>query len=131
MTTTVEDFVVYGKVGTQAQTYCTDKDEENDYSNNFKFHSILSEEVSGSDNETVEVKETTSGWKSYGRWILLGAGALILLVGGGVLIFSGSGKKPKKTEKSAEKAPEKTAEAPEKQTETAEQPETAAHEETK
>lgn len=131
MTTKVEDFVIYGKVGTQAQTYCTDKDEENNYSNNFKFHSILSEEISGSDNETVEVKETTSGWKSYGRWILLGAGALILLVGGGVLIFSGSGKKPKKAEKSAEKAMEKTAEAPEKQTENAEQPETASQEDTK
>ncbi len=46
MTTKVEDFVIYGKVGSQAQTYCTAVDSENDYSNNFKFRSVMSEEVS-------------------------------------------------------------------------------------
>ena len=95
MTTKVEDFVIYGKVGSQAQTYCTAVDSENDYSNNFKFRSVMSEEVSGSDSNTVEVTEKENLWQSYGRWILLGAGAVVLLVGGGILIFAGGGKKKK------------------------------------
>lgn len=70
-------------------------DSENDYSNNFKFRSVMSEEVSGSDSNTVEVTEKENLWQSYGRWILLGAGAVVLLVGGGILIFAGGGKKKK------------------------------------
>ncbi|MFR4393212.1 MAG: leucine-rich repeat domain-containing protein [Ruminococcus callidus] len=93
MVTKVQDFVIYGKVGSQAEVYCTAEDSENDYSNNFKFRSVMSEEVSGSDSNTVEVTEKENLWQSYGRWILLGAGAVVLLVGGGILIFAGGGKK--------------------------------------
>ncbi|MFR4476402.1 MAG: hypothetical protein ACLT3Y_03780, partial [Ruminococcus callidus] len=95
MVTKVQDFVIYGKVGSQAEVYCTAEDSENDYSNNFKFRSVMSEEVSDTENTAVAVEETESGWQKYGKWILLGAGALVLLIGGGVLIFAGGGKQKK------------------------------------
>jgi len=42
----------------------------------FKFRSVMSEEVSDTENTAVAVEETESGWQKYGKWILLGAGAL-------------------------------------------------------
>ena len=122
MVTKVQDFVIYGKVGSQAEAYCTAEDSENDYSNNFKFRSVMSEEVSDTENTTVAVEETESGWQKYGKWILLGAGALVLLIGGGVLIFAGGGKQ-KKSGKAAKKDPQSV--------ERAEKPEAADHEDTK
>ena len=81
----------------------------------------MSEEVSGSDSNTVEVTEKENLWQSYGRWILLGAGAVVLLVGGGILIFAGGGKKKKTASlKKNDKAEEKT-----------EETETEPHEDTK
>ena len=97
MTTSVKDFVVYGTVGSQAQIYCTDSDSEHDYANSFTFRSVMSEEVEDSDN-TVEVEsKEKSGWQEYGKWILMGAGVLVLLAGGMVLILSGRGKKEAKS----------------------------------
>lgn len=115
METKVNGFVVYGSVGSQAQAYCTAEDSENDYANNFTFRSVMSEEVDG-DNNAVQVEsKEKSGWQEYGRWILLGAGALVLLIGGAVLIFTSSGKKKSKqaeaasAEKEAEKVPDEDA----------------------
>lgn len=122
MVTKVQDFVIYGKVGSQAEAYCTAEDSENDYSNNFKFRSVMSEEVSDTENTAVAVEETESGWQKYGKWILLGAGALVLLIGGGVLIFAGGGKQ-KKSGKAAKKDTQSV--------ERAEKPEAADHEDTK
>lgn len=106
METPVDDFVVYGTVGSQAQTYCTDSDSENNYSNSFIFRSVMSEEAEESEDAEsavqVETKET-SPLQQYGKWILLGAGALILLIGGLLLIFGGKGKKSEKPSKKAEK----------------------------
>lgn len=104
METPVDDFVVYGTVGSQAQTYCTDSDSENNYSNNFTFRSVMSEEVESEDTAVkVETKET-SPWQQYGKWILLGVVVLVLLIGGLLLVFGG---KRKKSEKSAKKADKK------------------------
>ena len=114
MVTKVQDFVIYGKVGSQAEAYCTAEDSENDYSNNFKFRSVMSEEVSDTENTAVAVEETESGWQKYGKWILLGAGALVLLIGGG---------KQKKSGKAAKKDTQSV--------ESAEKPEAADHEDTK
>ena len=122
MVTKVQDFVIYGKVGSQAEAYCTAEDSENDYSNNFKFRSEMSEEVSDTENTAVAVEETESGWQKYGKWILLGAGALVLLIGGGVLIFAGGGKQ-KKSGKAAKKDTQSV--------ESEEKPEAADHEDTK
>ena len=122
MVTKVQDFVIYGKVGSQAEAYCTAEDSENDYSNNFKFRSVMSEEVSDTENTAVAVEETESGWQKYGKWILLGAGALVLLIGGGVLIFAGGGKQ-KKSGKAAKKDTQSV--------ESKEKPEAADHEDTK
>ena len=122
MVTKVQDFVIYGKVGSQAEAYCTAEDSENDYSNNFKFRSVMSEEVSDTENPAVADEETESGWQKYGKWILLGAGALVLLIGGGVLIFAGGGKQ-KKSGKAAKKDTQSV--------ESKEKPEAADHEDTK
>lgn len=94
MQTQVADFVIYGDVGSQAQTYCTDTDPENDYENHFIFRTRLAAEESGDDDEEepvhVEQKEGTGN--SIWKWILLGAGALVLLIGGGVLLLGGKKK---------------------------------------
>ena len=82
----------------------------------------MSEEVSDTENTAVAVEETESGWQKYGKWILLGAGALVLLIGGGVLIFAGGGKQ-KKSGKAAKKDTQSV--------ESAEKPEAADHEDTK
>ncbi len=110
MKTTVPDFVIYGEVGSQAEVYCTDTDEENDYENHFTFCSILSasEDSSGADSPVqIEAKEK-SPLQSAVKWILMGAGGLILLVGGLILLFSG--RKKNNTKKSASKAKKQTEE---------------------
>lgn len=102
METPVKDFVVYGAVGSQAQTYCTDSDSENNYSNNFIFRSVMSEEVEGEDTAVQVESKETSLWQQYGKWILLGAGVLVLLIIGLLLIFGGKGKKSGKPVKKAD-----------------------------
>lgn len=111
METPVDDFVIYGAVGSQAERYCTDEDSENNYSNNFTFQSVMSEEVD-SDNETVEVEaQSQSVWQTYGRWILLGVAAVVLLVIGAILLLSNRKPKTPKAEPQAAPAPETAAKA--------------------
>lgn len=89
METPVDNFVVYGSVGSQAQRYCTDEDSENNYSNSFTFQSVMSENVENED-QTVEVQsQKPSIWQEYGKWILLGVAALLLIVVGIILLVSG------------------------------------------
>ncbi|MGN1403074.1 MAG: leucine-rich repeat domain-containing protein [Ruminococcus sp.] len=103
METPVDGFVVYGTVGSQAQTYCTDSDSENNYSNSFTFRSVMSEEVESEDTAVQVESKETSPWQQYGKWILLGVGALVLLIGGLLLIFGGKGKKSEKPAKKSDK----------------------------
>ena len=110
METTVPNFTVYGEVGSQAEIYCTDTDEENSYENHFNFASVLSSDDESSDGESpvkIETKKTTS----TGKWFLIGAGVLVLLIGGLVLILSGrkkdasdAGKKSRKSHKTDKEA---------------------------
>ncbi len=93
--TQVEDFVIYGTVGSQAQTYCTEIDEENDYENHFVFRSVMTEEVDTASNTVQAIEEDTAFWQTYGKWILISAAALAVLIIGVVLVFSGR-KKAKK-----------------------------------
>lgn len=112
METPVNNFVVYGTVGSQAQVYCTDEDSENNYSNSFIFRSVLSEEVKSDDNTVQVESKETSAWQRYGRWALLGAGALILLLGGLLLIFGGKGKKSKTAKKKTDEKAKSLNESP-------------------
>lgn len=92
MQTAVKDFVVYGETGSQAQTYCTDSDEENDYENHFTFCSILSSDDDSSESDSpvqIEAKEEANTLQSAVKWILMGVGIVVLVVGGLVLILGG------------------------------------------
>lgn len=111
MTTPVEDFVIYGTVGSEAQNYCTAEDSENDYANSFTFKTVLSDEdtaVATDNNKLQTTAEKQSVWQRVGKWVLLGIGVLILLAGGLILLFGGRGKKNGKT---ASKTAEKTKES--------------------
>lgn len=105
--TAVEDFVIYGEVGSEAQAYCTKEDEENDYANNFTFSSVISEDTTEGE-QTVQVEQEETGFfKQYGKWILMGAGLLVLLVAGVILLVTGAGKgkKDAAAEKQAAETP--------------------------
>lgn len=115
METTVEGFVVYGSVGSVAQSYCTSEDSENNYSNSFTFRSVMSEEVSG-DETAVTVESQEEGfWQQYGKWILLGAAVVVLLAAGVILLLSGRKKQDpaqkKEKGKEKEKQSDQTAES--------------------
>ncbi len=98
LTNPVENFVICGEVGSQAQIYCTETDEENDYSNNFTFRSVMSEEVDEAETPVQTGTQETSAFQKYIKWVLLGIGALILLAGGFVLLLGGKGKKKNKAD---------------------------------
>jgi hypothetical protein len=99
METVVDGFVVHGVSGSQAETYCTDSDDDNDYANNFTFSPIAEDSVDVATETTVQVNTKKDGFfKQYGKWILMGIGALVLLIGGIALIFSGKEKKSSKEE---------------------------------
>lgn len=112
--TQVDGFIIYGTVGSQAQIYCTDTDEENDYANNFTFRSVMSESVDGESTTVQTQEEETSIWQQYGKWILIGCAVLVLLIAGVVLLCSG-----RKQKDPAEKAAKKKA----KQADAAQTPE--------
>ncbi len=53
----IADFVIYGVTGSQAQVYCTEVDEENDYENYFTFVAVSEEQANGD----AEVRPDASG----------------------------------------------------------------------
>lgn len=113
--TPVEDFVIYGEVGSQAQSYCTASDEENNYENHFTFRSVMSESVDEPEKTVQVEKKEQSAFQKYGKWILIGVGILIVLAAGILLMISGGrGKKKASAEKKAET--EKTEKSAEKDT---------------
>lgn len=102
--TQVDGFIIYGTVGSQAQSYCTASDAENDYANNFTFRSVMSEEVDSESTEVQAEEEKTSIWQQYGKWILMGCVILVLLVAGIILLCSGKTQKDSVKETSKKKA---------------------------
>ncbi len=92
MDTTVSGFVVYGVTGSQAQTYCTDSDDENDYSNNFTFRTISSKNEVATDTTKTGMDYSESFLDKYGMWIFIGGVAVLVLIVGIILIVSGNRK---------------------------------------
>lgn len=92
--TTVHNFVIYGVSGSQAETYCSEEDEENDYSNDFGFRSSSStgQSVATDTTDTDEDADDESFWESYGRFILIAAVVVVLLAAGIYLIVSSNKK---------------------------------------
>lgn len=122
LTSAVENFVICGTVGSQAQIYCTEEDTENSYSNSFTFRSVMSEEVDEDETPVQTGTEEVSAFQKYIKWVLLGVGALILLVGGAVLLLGGKGKKKDKADAEAvAKKPETDDSASEKTEETSDE----------
>ncbi len=109
MSTTVSGFTIYGVTGSQAQTYCTDEDEENDYANNFTFRSVTASSDIATSTTEADSDGETGIWKEYGKVILLGCGVVVLLAAGVVLLLSGRKKKPKEASKTEKKKTDKKA----------------------
>ncbi len=102
--TPVSGFVVYGESGSQAQAYCTDSDDENDYENNFTFRSVMSETVEDAETEVVVTQEKEdSFFDQYGTLVFIICVIVVLIAAALILILTGRGKKedtpaPKATE---------------------------------
>ncbi len=98
--TAVDDFIIYGVSGSEAQTYCTASDEENDYENNFTFRSVISDIAD--EEEATQVEVTTqeeSFFDQYGMIIFIVCVVVILIVAALILLIGGRGKKKDKKDK--------------------------------
>lgn len=124
LSTSYSTLVIYGLSGSIAQTYCTDRDEEYDYENNFTFiakteaqlKAMLSgedeaeaeansDESSGTENVSVTVEEDNSdSLKTVLKIVLLVLGGGVLCGGVAAVVISSKKDSSKKSDKKEKKA---------------------------
>lgn len=93
LSTKVHGFTIRGETGSQAQVYCTESDEENDYQNDFNFESVNAQTVA---TPTTTADNDPNFLERYGRILILAAVGVVLLVAAISLVFFSRKPKDKK-----------------------------------